>query len=135
MFCPKCGAEYLPGITECADCCVSLVPQPVETKPPRDLSDLPLVTVFESGNPALIALASSVLESAGIEFATKGEALQDLFGWGRFPCRANLAMGPVLFQVRPEDVEEARSLLRDLEEGDEDSAESETAAGPEGGST
>ncbi|MFH1218959.1 MAG: hypothetical protein V1694_00695 [Candidatus Eisenbacteria bacterium] len=124
MFCPKCGAEYLPGITECADCSVPLVPQPVESKPPRDVSDLPLVTVFESGNPALIALASSVLESARIEFATKGEALQDLLGWGRFPCGANLAMGPVLFQVRPEDVEEARSLLCDLEEGEEDSAES-----------
>ena len=123
MFCPKCGAEYLPGITECADCCVPLVPQPVECKPPRDLLDLPLVTVFESGDPARIALASSILDSAEIEFATKGEVLQDLFGWGRFPCRANLAMGPVLFQVRPEDVEGARSLLCDLNEGEEDSAE------------
>jgi len=124
MFCPKCGAEYLPGITECADCSIPLVSQPVESEPPCDLSDLPLVTVFESGNPALIALASSILESAGIEFATKGEALQDLLGWGRFPSRANLAMGPVLFQVRPEDVEGARSLLCDLDEGEEDSAES-----------
>ena len=42
-----------------------------------------LVTVFETGDPALVALAKSPLESAGIEFATKGDALQDAVGLGR----------------------------------------------------
>ena len=44
-----------------------------------------LVTVFETGDPALVALAKSLLDSAGIDFATKGDAIQDLFGLGRFP--------------------------------------------------
>ena len=57
-----------------------------------------LVAVFETGDPALVALASSLLDSAGIEFATKGEALQDLIGLGRFPGGTNLVAGPVVFQ-------------------------------------
>jgi len=76
------------------------------------------VTVFETGDPTLVALASSLLNSAGIEFATKGEALQDLFGLGRFPGGTNLVTGPVVFQVGPGDAEKARSLLRDLQRGE-----------------
>ena len=72
------------------------------------------VTVFESGNPALIALAKSLLDSAGIEFSAKGDALQDLLGLGRFPGGTNLLTGPVVFQVGPADAEKAESLLRDL---------------------
>jgi putative signal transducing protein len=73
-----------------------------------------LVTVFETGDPGLVALAKSLLDSAGIEFATKGDALQDLFGVGRFPGGTNLVTGPVVFQVGPDDAEEAKSILRDL---------------------
>lgn len=77
-----------------------------------------LVTIFETGDPAFVALAKSVLDSAGIEFASKGEALQDLFGVGRFPGGTNLVTGPVAFQVRPEDVDRAKSLLSELQHGD-----------------
>jgi putative signal transducing protein len=79
-----------------------------------NMSDL--VTVFETGDPALVALAKSLLDSAGIEFATKGEALQDLLGLGRFPGGNNLVTGPVVFEVGPDDAEKARSMLRDLKE-------------------
>ena len=78
-----------------------------------------LVTVFETGDPALIALARSLLDSARIEFATKGEAIQDLLGLGRFPAGSNLLTGPVVFQVQPYDALEARSLLRDLQRGEQ----------------
>lgn len=74
-----------------------------------------LVTVFETGDPALLALARSLLESAGIEFATRGEALQDLIGLGRFPGGTNLVTGPVVFQVGLDDAEKARSTLRELQ--------------------
>ena len=77
-----------------------------------------LVTVYETGDPSLVALAKSLLDSAGIEFATKGEALQDLLGLGRFPGGTNLVTGPVEFQVGPDDAEKARSMLRDLREPD-----------------
>ena len=75
-----------------------------------------LVTVFETGDPALVALAKSLLDSEGIEFAAKGDTLQDLFGAGRFPGGSNLVTGPVVFQVSPDNAERARSLLNDLGE-------------------
>ncbi len=83
-----------------------------ESRPRGTVSDL--VAVFETGDPGLVALAKSLLDSAGIDFATRGDALQDLFGVGRFPGRTNLVTGPVVFQVRLNDAEKARSILRDL---------------------
>jgi len=77
---------------------------------------LDLVTIFRSGNPALVPLAKSLLESAEISFVTKGENVQDLIGWGRFPAGLNLIVGPVEFQVDQKDAEEARRLLEDLRE-------------------
>ena len=76
-----------------------------------------LVTVFETGDPALVALAKSLLDSAGIEFAAKGDALQDILGLGRFPAGANLLAGPVTFEVLAGDAERAKSLLSDLQRG------------------
>ena len=73
-----------------------------------------LVTIFETGDPSLVALAKSLLGSVGIEFTAKGEAIQDLFGVGRFPGGSNLVTGPVVFQVGPDDAKRAKSLLRDL---------------------
>ena len=75
-----------------------------------------LVTVFETGDPALVALAKSLLDSDAIDFTVKGEAIQDLFGAGRFPGGTNLVAGPVVFQVRSEDAERARTVLRGLQE-------------------
>lgn len=77
-----------------------------------------LVTVFEAGDPTLVALAKSLLDSAGIEFTTKGDALQDLLGLGRFPAGTNLLAGPVVFEVVAGDAERAKSLLSDLERGE-----------------
>ena len=79
-----------------------------------------LFTIFEAGDPALVAVAKSFLDSAGIDFAVKGEALQDLLGWGRFPSGSNPLVGPVAFQVRPGDAEKAKSLLGDLRSGEKE---------------
>ena len=76
-----------------------------------------LVTVFETGDPALVALAKSLLEAEGIEFAAKGEGLQDILGLGRFPGGSNVLAGPVEFQVNAEDAEKAKSLLSGLRSG------------------
>jgi hypothetical protein len=78
-----------------------------------------LVTIFESGDPALVALAKSLLESEGIEFTTKGDAIQDILGLGRFPSGTNLVAGPVEFQVLAGDAAKAKSLLSDLGRGEE----------------
>lgn len=68
-----------------------------------------LVTVFESGNPALLALAKSLLEGAGIPYLVKGGEFQDVF---TLPLTA-----PIQLQVEPERAEEAAELLRELTPG------------------
>lgn len=80
-----------------------------------------LVTIVETGDPALIAVAKSVLDEAGIAYFAKGEELQHLFGLGQFGLGFNPIVGPVRLQVREHDAPEARELLRDfLESGSAD---------------
>lgn len=72
-----------------------------------------LVTVFTSGDPAVIAVAKSLLEAAKIEFFAKGDSLQNVVaptvGTGFSPV-----VGPVELQVRNTDREEAAELLQKL---------------------
>lgn len=75
-------------------------------------SDEP-VTVLETSDPALLAVAKSLLEEAGIGFFAKGEAIQDLFGAGRLGG-FNLITGPVELQVSADDAAEAGSVLLEL---------------------
>jgi len=125
MFCPKCGSEYRSGFQECTDCGVRLV-EHLPVPPKRRHPDIHLVTVYASGDPALIALARSLLESAGIPFMTQGEGVQDFFGWGRAPANFNIITGPVQFQVDEKDAVEARAVLADLHETSGDSIETDS---------
>jgi hypothetical protein len=113
VYCPECRAEFREGFTECSDCHVPLIQQQQSTWPAEEPT-LALVNVFESSDPVLIALARSTLESSGIEFVTKGEPLQDLIGYGRFPGGVNLVTGPVVFEVRAAAAEQASTLLADV---------------------
>jgi len=108
VFCPKCRDEYRPGFTRCADCDTDLVETlPVdETAPPFEM-----VTVLETGDQSLIAVAKSVLEGAGIPCIARNERLQNLFGWGTIGTGFNAAMGPIRLQVLEEDAEAAKELL------------------------
>ena len=63
------------------------------------------VTVLVTRDQGVLALAQSVLESAGLEFVTKGEHLQNIPG----------QMVWMEVQVRPDDAAEATALLADLE--------------------
>jgi len=76
------------------------------------------VTVLETGDPGLVAVAKSLLESAGIRFFAKGEGVQDLFAWGRFGTGFNPFVGPVQLQVAAEDADDAKALLQGLSDGD-----------------
>ncbi len=111
MFCPLCQTEYEPWVKECADCLVPLV----ETLPrEKELETSDLVTVFANGNPALLAIAKSILEEAGILYFAKGEGLQNLFAAGSIGGY-NPALGPVEIQVTADREAEARELLERLE--------------------
>jgi putative signal transducing protein len=111
MFCPQCGSEYREGFFECADCEVALVenPPPEESHP-----DVDLATVLETSDPALLAIAESLLLEEEIPYLKKGEQIQDLFALGRFPAGFNVVVGPVLLQVPEEHAENAREILEAL---------------------
>lgn len=79
----------------------------------RDESREP-VTVLETSDPALLAVAKSLLEDADIPYFAKGESVQDLFGLGRFGTGFSPIVGPVELQVSPEDAADARARLLDL---------------------
>src|SRR5262245_59570948 len=59
MFCPVCRSEYRVGFTECAECKVPLV-ESLPTETAAGEPDLKLVSIYETGDPALIALAESI---------------------------------------------------------------------------
>lgn len=67
------------------------------------------VTVFESNDPALLAVAKSLLEDAEIEFNVAGESMASLY-----PGGAAGPFGLSRIQVPGEDAEEARELLKEL---------------------
>src|SRR5574341_1432412 len=111
MFCPKCGVEYISSATECNDCRVPLVEHPVEKVDNDNDEYIELKTVFSTGNPAIIAIVKSLLESEGIPFITTGESIQDMFGWGRFPGKMNIISGPVKFKVSIDNADKAIEVL------------------------
>jgi hypothetical protein len=114
MTCPQCGGEYRDGFTQCADCDGPLVavtessmPEVEEPDPDRGL-----VSVLETGNPAEMAFAESLLLEAGIDYTKQGDRVQDLFGIGRLGG-FNVLTGPAKLLVAEQDAEAARHLLRD----------------------
>jgi hypothetical protein len=66
---------------------------------------LELVTVLASPDPGLIAVATSILQSADIRFLVQGEVIRNLVG-----------LVPVQLQVSREDLDDALALLADLKE-------------------
>ena len=109
MFCPVCGDEYQPGFSRCTDCGVDLTENP----PPQleEAAPFELVTVLETGDQSLVAVAKSVLDGAGIPCIVRNERLQNLFGWGAIGTGYNAAMGPIRLQVLREDERVAKQLL------------------------
>jgi hypothetical protein len=70
MFCPKCEAEYIEGITECADCHVPLV----EKLPGEDMPDAGKTLTYEDLLPIMTFLdreeaiiAKGFLTSNGVD--------------------------------------------------------------------
>ena len=72
-------------------------------------------TVFESSDPALLAIAKTLLQDNKIYYFVAGEGLQDLFVFGRYGTGFNPIVGPARIQVARDNAERARELLRDLD--------------------
>ncbi len=78
-----------------------------------------MVTVFEGGDWAELAVAKMLLDAEKIPFVTQGEGVQDLFGLGRVIGGFNQITGPVQLRVREEDADRAREVLLELEDAPE----------------
>jgi preprotein translocase subunit SecD len=72
------------------------------------------VPVTTIDNAALVPLARSLLDSAGIRYFIRNERVQDLFGWGRLGPGYNVAAGAPMVTVEPSREDEARELLAKL---------------------
>ena len=114
MFCPECDSEYIDGIAECKDCGIPLV----EVMPERvdaEAINIELVTIFKSGDPAIIPIVKSLLDDAGIEYFLKNEHTQSWLGLGGWGLgRENVLLGYAEFQVLDNDEVEAREVLKDF---------------------
>ena len=71
MFCPKCKSEYREGISICADCGTELVeelPGEDQIQAECEYEYVEFVTIAETNNRGLIALAKSILGTEGIRY-------------------------------------------------------------------
>ena len=80
------------------------------------MNDLPagLVTVIQTNDASLLAIAESMLTGEGIPYIAKGGGLQNLIVPDGLGVSSNTAVGVVQLQVAPDDVEDARAVLQDL---------------------
>ena len=69
-----------------------------------------LVTVFQTSDVVLIALAKAALDAEQIPYISQGKGLADWL----FPGGQNAVTGPVRFQVAAEDAERAREALEGI---------------------
>jgi hypothetical protein len=113
--CPECNVEYNDTAIRCSDCDIELTIGPPIPSIPEEHPDPKIETVYVTGDPALVAMAKSLFEDAKIEYFTKGDEIQDLFGLGRLGG-LNYVTGPVEFVVAAEDAPTARELLAHLDD-------------------
>ncbi len=83
MFCPNCRTEHCSSATQCPNCSVSLVAD-APTEAPDSCGSH--VTILESNDTSIIALARGTLDEAGIPFGVQGDE-----------TAAGLILGPVMF--------------------------------------
>ncbi len=117
MFCPDCGAEYRPQFTECAECGVSLVNAvPAEKRPDPDSK---IVPVFRTGDPMVLPIVTSLLESAGIEYFVQGEEALGLWpvgAMGSSPSRPGLGAVVHVFERDAAVVDELLTEIGETED-------------------
>lgn len=117
MHCPKCGAEYRPGFSRCADCDVYLVDQPVDEAHDPD-PHREMVEVLKTTDSILLPVVKSLLDSAGIKYVTQGEealGVLPLGPAGAKVVRASWAWGATLY-VAKEDEASVREMLAQIDE-------------------
>lgn len=105
MICPKCKAEYVHGITVCADCDVPLVNKLPERETGQN--EVGFADIFVTFDATEIALVKSILDGAGIDYYIKSEH----FTFSR-PFE-----DPARLYIREDQLDEALDILKDLDFG------------------
>jgi hypothetical protein len=81
MYCPRCQAEYVPGVTRCGDCGIELVdhlaPQPAA---PADSGDAGYVVIATVQGPLEEGQILSFLRANGIPAEVRGEGVRQVYG-------------------------------------------------------
>ncbi len=109
-FCPSCGSGYTARATRCEPCDTALIPRAQVEAAARDAEEgeeaVTAVLLCRVDDPAKADRLAGELERAGIPFWS-GEAPLPLPG---------LAVPAVEFRVPADHVDEARDILRRIEE-------------------
>ena len=102
MFCPECKAEYVEGVTVCADCGVPLV----DVLPPEsDHAGEAYVRILSTYNAGDVAVIRSILEGTDIAHYFEGEIFNEV----------TPLIQPVKLFVARHQVSAAKELLKDLD--------------------
>ena len=105
MFCPKCKSEYREGFNTCADCGTKLIIElPREENEEFEYVELTTIAEVNSFGFGLIAVAKSILNSAGIKYYINDNIPSFIPG----------AIPFVKIQVPISDAINAKELLKDI---------------------
>jgi len=113
-MCPECGEEYLPTVSECADCRVALVASGDEPVHPTS-RELPPAAQLVCVRTATLGWAqglSELLSEAGITHRLEAQEPDD--SSTQTAARRRLADSPYGVFVREQDVAEAREVDREF---------------------
>lgn len=94
-------------------------PPPPDVHVPDETEPGEPVALCALTDPALIPVAKSLLEDAGIEYFIRDEGGQNLFAWGQAIAGFNPVLGPPVVFVPAPRLEEAREVLSELLRGDD----------------
>jgi hypothetical protein len=106
MFCPSCKYEYIPGVTQCADCGVPLV-DALESPESNPLQDVRVVSIWQGKDHSECERAGEALENAGIPFTVQDAKSSFSF----LPTEPSLEIW-----ISDADQEKARKVLLELED-------------------
>ncbi len=80
----------------------------------KDRDQAELVEALAAPDVGVLAMAKSLLESAGIRYFVRNENVQNLFAYGQLGLGYNPIVGPPAVMVASKDAAAARELLAPL---------------------